>query len=100
MLAIPGLREALRDAPGPVVAVSPLVRGESVKGPTAECLRWAGRTRDSDGIAAHYAGLIDGLVADQRASNVPTLETDVDMAGTEARRRVARDVLAFADALG
>jgi LPPG:FO 2-phospho-L-lactate transferase len=93
------LRDAVRDAPGPVVAVSPLVGGEVLKGPTAACLEWAGRTRDSDGIADHYAGLIDGLVADQRADEMPTLETDVALGDPESRRRVARAVLDFAAAL-
>ena len=69
------LREEVRAADAPVVAVSPLVHGQVLKGPTAEFLTWAGRSLDSDGIAAHYAGLIDGLVADQRAEHVPTLET-------------------------
>jgi len=55
---------------------------------------------DSDGIAAHYEGLIDGLVADRRAADVPTLETDVELADPESRRRVARGVLEFAAALG
>ena len=53
----------------------------------------------SEGIAAHYAGLLDGLVADERAESVPTLVTDVEMGDQEARRRVARDVLAFSRAL-
>ncbi len=70
-----------------------------LKGPTADCLTWAGRTLDSDGIVDHYEGLIDGLVADQRAEHVPTLETDVELATPEARRRVAREVLEFAAAL-
>ena len=83
----------------PVVAVSPLVRGEVLKGPTADCLRWAGRTLDSDGIVDHYEGLIDALVADQRAEHVPTLETDVELDDPESRRRVAREVLEFAAAL-
>ena len=83
----------------PVVAVSPLVRGQVLKGPTAECLRWAGRTLDSDGIVDHYEGLIDALVADERAEHVPTLETDVDLSTPDARRRVAHEVLAFAAAL-
>ena len=52
-----------------------------------------GRTLDSDGIVDHYEGLIDGLVADQRAEHVPTLETDVELDDPEARRRVAREVL-------
>jgi LPPG:FO 2-phospho-L-lactate transferase len=93
------LRDAVRDAPAPVIAVSPLVRGEVLKGPTAACLEWAGRSQDSDGIAAHYEGLIDGLVADERADGVPTLETDVELHDADARRRVARDVLDFAAAL-
>jgi LPPG:FO 2-phospho-L-lactate transferase len=93
------LREAVRAAPAPVIAVSPLVRGEVLKGPTAACLDWAGRSRDSDGIAAHYEGLIDGLVADQRADGLPTLETDVELGDPAARRRVARAVLDFAAAL-
>jgi LPPG:FO 2-phospho-L-lactate transferase len=94
------LGDEIRSAAAPVVAVSPLVRGEVLKGPTAACLEWAGRTLDSDGIAAHYEGLIDGLVADRRASDVPTLETDVELDDPEARRSVARAVLEFAAALG
>jgi len=94
------LADAIREADAPVVAVSPLVRGAVLKGPTAACLEWAGRSLDSDGIAAHYDGLIDGLVADRRAADVPTLETDVELADPESRRRVARAVLEFAAALG
>jgi len=93
------LRDAVREAPAPVIAVSPLVGGEVLKGPTAACLEWAGRTRDSDGIADHYAGLIDGLVADERADEMPTLETDVTLGDPDSRRRVARAVLDFAAAL-
>jgi LPPG:FO 2-phospho-L-lactate transferase len=93
------LGDELRAAAAPVVAVSPLVHGEVLKGPTAAFLTWAGRTLDSDGIAAHYAGLIDGLVADQRAEHVPTLETDVSLHDRAARHRVAREVLDFAAAL-
>ena len=92
-------RRRARTATAPVVAVSPLVRGQVLKGPTAQCLAWAGRTQDSDGIADHYGDLIDALVADQRASYVPTLETDVEMSTPEARRRLAHEVLAFATAL-
>jgi len=93
------LREEVQAAEAPVVAVSPLVHGQVLKGPTAEFLTWAGRSLDSDGIAAHYAGLIDGLVADQRAEHVPTLETEVELNDPAARRRVAREVLEFAAAL-
>jgi LPPG:FO 2-phospho-L-lactate transferase len=100
ILAVPGLRDALRDAAAPVVAVSPLVRGAVLKGPTDEFMRWAGHPLSSDGIVSHYDGLLDGLVADERASVLPTLETDVDMGDAAARARVASETLAFAAALG
>jgi LPPG:FO 2-phospho-L-lactate transferase len=93
------LQHEVHAADAPVVAVSPLVAGTVMKGPTADCMRWAGRTLDSDGIVDHYEGLIDALVADQRAEHVPTLETDVALNDPEARRRVAREVLEFAAAL-
>jgi LPPG:FO 2-phospho-L-lactate transferase len=100
ILAVPGLAQAIRQSPGPVVAVSPLVQGEVIKGPTAAFMAWAGRTLDSDGIAASYEGLIDGLVTDQRTDRLAVLETDVLMATPEARRRLAEDSLRFTLALG
>jgi LPPG:FO 2-phospho-L-lactate transferase len=99
ILAVPGMRETLRDSPAPVVAVSPLVAGEVVKGPTAAFMEFAGLPLSSDGIGAYYDGLIDGLVADQRAPRLPVLETDVLMASADARRRVADEALGFALAL-
>ena len=99
MLAVPGLREALVAAPAPVVAVSPLVGGTVLKGPTAAFMEHAGAPLTADGIAGIYEGLVDGLVADERADGVPTLETDVHMADAEGRRRVARETLKFAAAL-
>jgi LPPG:FO 2-phospho-L-lactate transferase len=99
ILAVPGVRTALDTARAPVVAVSPLVRGAVLKGPTDTFMQWAGQPLSSAGIAAHYAGLLDGLVADERADEVPTLVTDVEMADAAGRRRLARDVLGFASAL-
>jgi LPPG:FO 2-phospho-L-lactate transferase len=91
------LRETLRDLP--VVAVSPLVRGAVLKGPTDAFLAWAGHPLTSEGIASHYEGVIDGLVADERAASIPTLMTDVEMSDAAARRRVAEETLRFAAAL-
>ena len=99
ILAVPGLRHALRGSPAPVVAVSPLVHGTVLKGPTDAFLAYAGHPLTSEGIATHYDGLIDGLVADERADSVPTLVTDVEMSDPAARRRVAEETLAFAAAL-
>ena len=99
ILAVPGLSTALQEARGPVVAVSPLVRGAVLKGPTDVFMAWAGHPLSSTGIATHYEGLLDGLVADERADGLPTLVVDVEMADADGRRRVARDVLGFAAAL-
>ncbi len=99
ILAVPGVADAIRASPAPVVAVSPIVGGAVIKGPTAACLAWAGHALDSDGIADCYDGLIDGLVADRRAERIVTLETEVRLDTPEARRRVADETLRFARAL-
>lgn len=100
ILAVPAIRDALKHSPAPVVAVSPLVAGAVVKGPTEAFMAWTGRPLTSDGIAALYEGVIDGLVADGRAQGLPSLETDVLMDTPAARRRVAEETLRFALALG
>jgi len=91
------LGDALRRVP--VVAVSPLVHGTVLKGPTDAFLAWAGHPLTSEGIATHYAGIINGLVADEQADSLPTLVTDVEMGDEDARRRVAAETLAFVAAL-
>jgi len=94
ILAVGEMRAEMRNAR--VVAVSPLVHGAVLKGPTDAFMQWAGHPLTSDGVAAHYAGLIDGLVADEQATEIPTLVTDVEMGDAAARRRVAEAVLGFA----
>jgi LPPG:FO 2-phospho-L-lactate transferase len=106
ILAVPGMRDALVAASAPVVAVSPLVGGRSLKGPTEAFLRWAGLDVTDGSIAAHYGGLAKGLVADPSSrsgpasmSGVVTYETDCLMSGPEARLRLARETVEFAETL-
>ncbi len=99
ILAVPGMRAALAATPAPVVAVSPLVRGAVVKGPTGPFLDWAGHPLDTGGIAAAYAGVVDGIVADRPGGEVPVHVTDMLMSDADARRRVAEATLAFAGGL-
>jgi LPPG:FO 2-phospho-L-lactate transferase len=99
ILATLGIREALRTSPAPIIAISPLVADQVVKGPTAAFMEFTGLPLTTDGIAAYYDGVVDGLVADQRAERVPVLETDVLMDTPTARRRVAEEALRFALAL-
>lgn len=106
ILAVPGMRDALVATDAPVVAVSPLVGGHSLKGPTEAFLRWAGLEVSDAAIASHYAGLADGLIVD-RGSPVggPTLSgvvaraADTLMADAAARLRVARETVEFARSL-
>jgi LPPG:FO 2-phospho-L-lactate transferase len=100
ILETPGMREAIAGNSAPVVAVSPLVRGKVLKGPTAAFMQWTGQPLSSDGIAAVYGGLIDGLVADERTEAIPTLEIDVSLGTPQERRAVAEQTLRFAHALG
>ena len=99
ILDLPGMREALAQARAPVVAVSPLVGGQVLKGPTAACLRWAGHELTADGIAGCYAGVIDGLVSDEPTDRVAVHETDVLMNTPQARARLAEETLRFARSL-
>jgi LPPG:FO 2-phospho-L-lactate transferase len=99
ILRVAGMRDALIEAPAPLVAVSPIVAGVSVKGPTMGFMRWAGVEPTNAGVAQLYGGLLDGLVADGRVDGVPTLETDTLMSGPDAQRRLAQETLDFARAL-
>ena len=98
ILAVPGMREALRQSPAPIVAVSPFVRGEVLKGPTEAFCRMAGLPLGTAAIERAYNGVIDCVVADE-PGELPALQTDVLMDTPEARRRVAADALGFAQAL-
>jgi LPPG:FO 2-phospho-L-lactate transferase len=99
ILAVPHMRQALVDSRAPIVAVSPFVDGAVLKGPTDAFMQWAGHESGSDGIAACYDGLIDGLVADEATDGLPVLRTDVLMRDRDDRRRLADETLRFAGGL-
>ena len=97
MLAIDALRDALLASAAPVVAVSPIVGGGVLKGPTASFMRQRGVEVSAGGLAALYDGLIDGVVTDEPAQlPLPALSTDLRMDGADGRRRLARETLDFA----
>ncbi len=65
MLAIPGWRQTLEALTVPRVAVTPVVAGQAIKGPTAKIMRELGLQVDARSIVAHYHGLLDGFVLDE-----------------------------------
>jgi len=99
ILAVPGLRDALLGADAPVVAVSPVVGGEALKGPTAEFMAFASLDLSADGVADFYGELLDGIVADENVGRLATLETDTRMHDAASRAAVAEQTLRFAEAL-
>lgn len=111
VLAVPGMRAALRAARVPIVAVSPLIGGRAVKGPTAKIMQELGSDVGSVAVLRHYAGLIDGLLLDRgdaedaatreaaAASGVVLGAERTLMRSSTDRRRVAEAALALADAL-
>lgn len=100
ILALAGMRDALRDAQAPVVAVSPIVGGAVLKGPTADFLAHTGHAANAAGVTALYGDILDGVVADEDGpADVPTLMCDTMLDTPEARRSVAASTLGFAESL-
>ncbi len=101
ILAVPGLREAIAAVGVPVLAVSPYVAGEVVKGPTERFMAAVGRPSTAAGVASLYAGLIGAMVVDEGdpdppPDDVPTLAAPTLMDGAAGRARLARIVLDYA----
>jgi LPPG:FO 2-phospho-L-lactate transferase len=88
--------------PRPVVAVSPIIGGRALKGPTAKMMAELGVPRTSSAVAAHYGDLLDGFVLDHTdaaeadAIGLPCLTTRTLMASEGDKQRLASEVLAFA----
>jgi LPPG:FO 2-phospho-L-lactate transferase len=99
ILAVPGIREALQGATAPIVAVSPIVGGEVLKGPTASFMAFGALDASADGVADFYGELLDGIVADEDVGRLTTLQTDTRMDDAAGRAHVAEQTLSFAEAL-
>jgi LPPG:FO 2-phospho-L-lactate transferase len=106
IFAVPGVRAAIAACPAPVIAVSPIICGRAVKGPTAKMMAELGLPTIARAVAEHYDRLLDGFVldhadADQAAAiDVPCLAARTLMASEEDKRTLAAEVLAFARRLG
>jgi LPPG:FO 2-phospho-L-lactate transferase len=108
ILALPGVRDALRTRPAPLLAVSPIVAGQALKGPAAKIMRELGSEPSSLAVARFYEGLIDALVVDRAdAALAPAIErcgmrcfvTGTVMRAPADRAALAAQVLDFARTL-
>jgi len=99
ILAVPGIHDALLAADAPVVAVSPIVGGKTLKGPTASFMAFAALDLSADGVADFYGELLDGMVADENVGRLATLQTDTRMHDASSRAALAEQTLGFAEGL-
>jgi LPPG:FO 2-phospho-L-lactate transferase len=104
IVSMQALREAVVASPAPVVAVSPYVAGQVVKGPTDIFMRAIGRPSTAAGVASLYQGLIDAMVCDPEDPDPPPegiqiLACSTLMDGPEGRRALAERTLELASTL-
>lgn len=105
LLALPGFRAAIRARGIPVVAVSPIVGGQALKGPTAKMMQELGVPSSAAEVAAHYDDLLTGFVLDQADAAlherlpVATIVTGTVMLSFADRVSLADSVLDFVDHL-
>jgi LPPG:FO 2-phospho-L-lactate transferase len=105
ILALPGVKDTLRQSRRPVVAVSPIIGGEAVKGPLAKMMRELGAEPSALGVARQYGPLVDGWVIDDVDCNLaPAIEAlgcrvkvcNTMMRTLDDKRRLAHDAVDLA----
>jgi len=101
ILSLPGVKDMLQNRRVPVIAVSPLIGGRSLKGPLSDMLESMGFEGSNATIAKHYSGLIDGMVIDSSDGqdidelDLPTLVVPIFMPDAPSRERLAQATLEF-----
>ena len=107
ILALPGIRAQLTRVRVPVIAVTPVIGGEAVRGPTAKMMQELGYACSAHSIAAQYADVADGFVLDVvdgslvssiEALGLRVLTTNTLMRTLADKTELARATIAFADA--
>ena len=102
ILAVPGIREALRQRRERIAAISPIVGGRALKGPAAQMMRGMHLTPSATEVARQYADFASIFVFDQvdakESSQVEALSmrpvvTNTVMSGPRERKALARDVV-------
>ena len=92
------IRNMIEDMPEVVIAVSPLIQGEAVKGPAAKMMREMGFSVTSQAVAGYYNELIDVFVHDTRDQESIAghrhqyYSTDTLMRNRRDRLRLAQEI--------
>lgn len=108
ILAVPGIHDALHEAQGTVVAVSPIVGGAPIKGPADKLMRGLHLEVSALGVARHYRDFLDVMVIDTQDAalagpiedlGIPAVVTNTIMSDHAAKGELARIVLQAAQVL-
>jgi LPPG:FO 2-phospho-L-lactate transferase len=105
ILSLRGVRDALQTSAAPVVAVSPIIGGQAIKGPTAKMMRELGLSVTAATVGERYADFVDGYVVDDRDAGGPNLPgvairaAKTLMQTLDDRKQLAAAVLNLADEL-
>jgi LPPG:FO 2-phospho-L-lactate transferase len=108
ILQLPGVRAALQNTAVPVIAVSPIVGGDAIKGPAAKMLRELHYTSSAFAVADYYRDIIDGFIIDHIDADQLNMIAELDIAVRTAasvmktrddRVQLAQSVLQFAGAI-
>jgi LPPG:FO 2-phospho-L-lactate transferase len=106
ILAVQGVREALRGCSVPVIAVSPIIGSDSVKGPTAKYMRELGLPVSATAVANYYSDFLDGFILDTQdekdASEIRKMSISVKVAeilmkDLATKTKLANTVLDFSN---
>lgn len=102
ILAVPGVRDALRRTQATVVGITPIIGGRALKGPTADMLRDLGHEVSATGVAEIYRDFVDMFVVDEAdAASKPRIEmfcrrvvvTNTVMTAQQEKRALALRVM-------
>jgi LPPG:FO 2-phospho-L-lactate transferase len=102
ILSIPAIRSSLMSCAAPIVAVTPIIGGQAVKGPTAKIMQELGLEISGEAVARRYLGLIDAFIVDRSDPDPATIESvrfvkaQTRMTETRDREELARAVLGVA----
>ncbi len=106
ILSLTGVRDQLRDVVAPIIAVSPIVGGQAIKGPAAKMMRELGCNPSALSVAKEYENVLDGFVIDRsdatEASRIEeigqrVLITETIMTSIKVKKSLARNIMDFAN---
>lgn len=70
ILTVPGITEAIQQRAVPVIAVSPIIGGQALKGPAAKIMLEMGFEVSANGVAEHYRGLASHFIIDAKDADL------------------------------